>query len=206
MSTTRAESKRRVIVGMSGASGVVYGIRLLEELRAADIETHLVISKAAQLTLSHETDLRVRDVRVLADHSYAIGDVGAAIASGSFRTDGMVIAPCSMRTLAEIATGVTSTLLTRAAEVTLKERRRLILLARESPLTLSHIRNMETVTLMGGVVALPAPAFYLRPTTISQIVDDGVGRLLDHLDIPSPLLREWRGAVEPTSDPTTRER
>jgi 4-hydroxy-3-polyprenylbenzoate decarboxylase len=190
MTATRPD---RIVVGISGASGIAYGIRVLEELARCDIESHLVISKAAEMTLAYESDLSVRELRAKADHSYSIRDVGAAIASGSFRTMGMVVAPCSVRTLAEIATGVTTTLLTRAAEVTLKERRPLVLLVRESPLTLSHIRNMETATLMGTTIALPVPAFYQRPTSVEQIIDDGVGRLLDHLGIESSLLREWNG-------------
>ncbi|WP_028709519.1 UbiX family flavin prenyltransferase [Propionicicella superfundia] len=184
---------QRVVVGISGASGVVYGIRILDELRALGIETHLVVSKAAEMTLAYETDLTPRDLRARADHSYAVRDVGAAISSGSFRTLGMVVAPCSVRSLAEIANGVTSTLLTRAAEVTLKERRRLVLLVRESPLTLTHIRNLETATLMGATIALPVPAFYLRPESIDQLVDDGVARLLDHLGLDSSKRREWAG-------------
>lgn len=192
----------RVVVGISGASGIAYGIRVLEELRTCALETHLVVSKAAEMTLAYETELSVRDLRAMADHSYSVRDVGAAISSGSFQTMGMVVAPCSVRTLAEVATGVTTTLLTRAAEVTLKERRPLVLLVRESPLTLSHIRNMETVTLMGGVIALPVPAFYHRPESVAQIVDDGVGRLLGHLGIDSALSREWSGDSHDRPDQT----
>ena len=201
--TTSPDRRDRVVVGITGASGIAYGIRVLEELRACGKESHLVVSKAAEMTLAYETDLSARELRAMADHSYSVRDVGAAIASGSFRTMGMVVTPCSVRTLAEIATGVTTTLLSRAAEVTLKERRPLVLLVRESPLTLSHIRNMETVTLMGGVIALPVPAFYNRPETVAQIVDDGVGRVLGHLGIDSDLAREWSGEPPNRSVPDT---
>lgn len=182
---------RRMVVGMTGASGSVYGIRLLEELSVLGIESHLVMSKAAELTLSYESDLAPRDVRAKADVVHAVTNVAASIASGSFRTMGMIIAPCSVRTLAEIATGVTTSLLTRAADVTLKERRPLVILLRESPLNLVHIRNLETVTLAGATVCLPAPAFYNRPQTLQDVVDEGVGRLLDRFDLDSSLINRW---------------
>lgn len=185
-------SRRRIIVGMSGASGSLYGIRLLEALREADVETHLVISKAGEMTLAYETGMKARDLRDLADHMHAIGDVGAACSSGSFRAEGMIVAPCSMRSLGEIATGTSSNLLTRSADVTLKERRRLVLLARETPLTLVHIRNMATVTEMGGIIAPPVPAFYIKPESVSEIVDHTVGRVLDLFGIDSDLVRRWR--------------
>lgn len=196
---------RRLIIGMTGASGAAYGIRLLQELRALGFETHLVISKAGELALQYESDLTVREVRALADVVHSANNVSASIASGSFRTMGMAVVPCSVRTLAEVATGVTTSLLSRAADVTLKERRRLVLLVRESPLTLAHIRNMETVTEMGGVVALPVPAFYHRPNSIAEIVDDGVGRVLDLFEIESSLARRWDDTAritEPSATPT----
>ena len=151
-------ASRKLVVGITGASGIVYGLRMLDALRVAGVETHLVLTKAAEMTLAYETDLKPRDVRERADVAYANGDVGAPCASGSFPCDGMVIAPCSMKSLAEIATGVTGTLLSRAADVMLKERRRLVLIARETPLTLVHLRNMTTVTEMGGIIAPPVPA------------------------------------------------
>ena len=184
--------QRKLVVGISGASGVVYGIRLLQALRTAGVETHLILSKAAEMTLAYETDLKPRDVRALADASYAIGDVGAPCASGSFPSDGMVIAPCSMKTLAEIATGVTANLLSRAADVVLKERRRLVLMARETPLTLVHLRNMTTVTEMGGIIAPPVPAFYAKPDSLDDMVDHSVGRVLDLFGIQSNLVRRWK--------------
>ncbi len=184
--------RRKLVIGISGASGVIYGIRMLEALRQADVETHLILSKAAEMTLAYETDLKPKDLRALADMTYAIGDVGAPCASGSFPSDGMVIAPCSMKTLAEIATGVTANLLSRAADVVLKERRRLVLMARETPLTLVHLRNMTTVTEMGGIIAPPVPAFYARPDTLDAMVDHTVGRVLDLFSIDTNLVRRWK--------------
>ncbi len=185
-------TKRRLVVGITGASGVRYGIRTLEALRAAGVETHLVISRAGEMTLAYETDMSVRDLRALADVFHPAGDVGAACASGSFPTDGMIVAPCSMRSLAEIANGTTSTLLTRAADVVLKERRRLVLLTRETPLTAVHLRNMLSVTEMGGIVAPPVPAFYARPQSLDEMVDHTVGRALDLFDIDSDLVHRWK--------------
>lgn len=184
--------QRKLVVGISGASGVIYGIRMLEALRDAGVETHLILSKAAEMTLAYETDLKPRDLRDMADVSYAIGDVGAPCASGSFPSDGMVIAPCSMKSLAEIATGVTSSLMGRAADVVLKERRRLVLMTRETPLTLVHLRNMTTVTEMGGIIAPPVPAFYARPESLDAMVDHSVGRVLDLFGIDSDLVRRWK--------------
>jgi 4-hydroxy-3-polyprenylbenzoate decarboxylase len=185
-------SKRRLIVGISGASGVVYGVRLLELLRGTDIETHLVVSKAGELTRSSEMPgSSSRAFRDLADVIYPSADVGAAISSGSFRTLGMIIAPCSVKTLAEVATGVTSSLLTRAADVVLKERRRLVLCVRESPLNLVHLRNMVTATEAGAIIAPPVPAFYARPETIDDIVTNTAARLLDLFDIEVPDLKRW---------------
>ena len=184
--------KTRIIVGISGASGTVYGIRLLETLRSLGVETHLIVSRAGEMTLAYETDLKAKDLRALADKSYPIADVGAACASGSYRTAGMIIAPCSMKTLAEIATGVTSTLLTRAADVCLKERRRLVLMVRETPLTNVHIRNMLTVSEMGGIIAPPVPAFYANPNSIDDLVDHSVGRVLDLFGLETGNVTRWR--------------
>jgi len=182
---------RRVIVGMTGASGAVYGIRALEVLRALDIETHLIMSKAGALTVDYETDLQPADVKAKASVSYTISDVGAAVASGSFRTLGMIIAPCSMRTLAEIASGVTSSLLTRAADVVLKERRRLVLLVRETPLTTIHLKNMLAVSEAGGVIAPLVPAFYAKPEDLNAMVDHTVGRMLDLFDMDTGTVNRW---------------
>lgn len=183
--------KKRLIVGISGATGIIYGVRLLDELHTAGVETHLVISRAGEMTRSHETPYSAQELRATADVSYPIGDVGAAIASGSFRTLGMIIAPCSMRTLAEIATGVTTTLLTRAADVCLKERRRVVLLVRETPLTTIHLRNMLTATEAGAIVFPPVPAFYDRPATVDDVVNHTIGRVLDLFDLDSGLVRRW---------------
>jgi 4-hydroxy-3-polyprenylbenzoate decarboxylase len=188
-----SEARPRLIVGISGASGAVYGIRLLEILRNAHIETHLIVSKAAQLTLAQELNLKLPEVRALADYNYAIGDVGAACSSGSFQTMGMIIAPCSIKTMSEVATGVTSNLLSRAADVTLKERRRLILMLRETPLHLGHIRSMAAVTEIGAIVYPPIPAFYAKPKTIDEMIDHTLGRVLDLLGVTSDLVRRWPG-------------
>jgi 4-hydroxy-3-polyprenylbenzoate decarboxylase len=184
-------SKRRLIVGISGASGIAYGVRLLELLRATDVETHLIVSKAGELTRSSEMPGPSRAFRELADVVYPAADVGAAISSGSFRTMGMIIAPCSVKTLAEVATGVTSSLLTRAADVVLKERRRLVLCVRESPLNLVHLRNMVAATEAGAIIAPPVPAFYTRPESIDEIVTNTAARLLDLFDIDVPDLKRW---------------
>ena len=185
---------KRVIVGISGASGAVYGARLLQALKDMDgVESHLVVSSAGWLNLRHELDMERAEVEALADHVHGLEDVGASIASGSFAALGMVVAPCSMRTLAAIAHGLADNLLTRAADVVLKERRRLVLLTRESPLHLVHLRNMATVTELGGVVCPPMPAFYLRPTTIGEIVDYSVARALDLLGLEHDLAPRWQG-------------
>lgn len=181
----------RLIVGISGASGIIYGIRLLEALRALPVESHLVMSRAAEMTLAHETDLKVAQVRALADASYSVADVGAAIASGSFPTLGMVIAPCSIRSMSEIATGVTSNLLTRAADVVLKERRRLVLMLRETPLHSGHLRNLLALSEMGAVVAPPVPAFYTRPQSLDAVVDQSVGRVLDLFGLDTGKVLRW---------------
>jgi 4-hydroxy-3-polyprenylbenzoate decarboxylase len=181
----------RLIVGISGASSVVYGIRMLEVLRDMPVETHLVMSKSAEMTIAYETDLKPAAVKALADVVYPIADIGASISSGSFRTKGMVIAPCTIRTLSEIASGVTSTLLTRAADVVLKERRRLVLMLRETPLHAGHIQSMLRVTEMGAIVAPPVPAFYTRPESLEQVIDQTVGRVLDLFEIDSGLPQRW---------------
>ena len=188
-----AKHPQRLIVGISGASGTVYGIRLLEILREAGIETHLVMSKSAEMTMAYETDLKPKDVRALAAVHYPNADIGAAISSGSFPTMGMVIAPCSIRTMSEIATGVTSTLLTRAADVALKERRRVVLALRETPLHSGHLRNMATLSDIGAVVAPIVPAFYNQPKTIDDIINHSVGRLLDLFGIETDMVRRWEG-------------
>ena len=181
----------RLVVGMSGASGVIYGIRLLELLRSMPIETHLVMSRAAEMTVSYETAHKPAAVKQLASRCHPIGDVGASISSGSFRTLGMIVAPCSVRTMSEIASGVTSTLLTRAADVVLKERRRLVLLVRETPLHSGHLRTMLALSEMGAVVMPPVPAFYARPTSVEQIIDQTLGRTLDLFDLDAGVTRRW---------------
>jgi len=189
----------RLVVGISGASGVIYGVRLLELLRATPVETHLVMTRSAQITLAHETDYKVADVQALADVSYGPDDIAAAISSGSFGTVGMVVAPCSMRSLAEIAYGMTTHLLTRAADVVLKERRRLVLLPRETPLHLGHLRAMTAATEAGAVIAPPMPAFYARPESIADLVDYTCIRALDLFDglglgeIALPAANRWKG-------------
>jgi len=188
----RAAPPDRLIVGISGASGAIYGVRMLEALRQSEIESHLVISRAAAMTIAYELDISVQEVRELADVVYPIQDVGAAISSGSFRTRGMVVAPCSARSLADIAYSSTDSLLTRAADVVLKERRRLVLLMRETPLHLGHIRAMAQATEMGAIVMPPVPAFYARPTSIAEIVDHTIGRVLDLFEIETDLVRRWR--------------
>jgi len=194
-------TRRRIVVAITGATGAVYGVRLLEELRrVGQIETHVVISKAGLLSAAAELDLGRRELEALGDVAYSERDIGAAIASGSFKTDGMIVAPCSMRTLAAVATGVTDNLVSRAADVTLKERRRLVLLARETPLTLVHLRNMVTVTEMGAVVFPPVPAFYAKLDSLDAMVDQTVGRVLDLFALDSPLVRRWSGVSAPLDE------
>jgi flavin prenyltransferase len=188
---------RRLIIGMTGASGAIYGVRLLHLLRATDIETHLVLSKSAKVTLTQELDVKVSDVTALADVVHQADNIGAAISSGSFHTIGMVIAPCSMRSLAEIATGVTSSLVTRAADVVLKERRRLVLMARETPLHLGHLKSMVAATEIGAIIYPPVPAFYARPAGIEQMVDQTLGRVLDLFDIRTDVVNRWEGLTPP---------
>jgi 4-hydroxy-3-polyprenylbenzoate decarboxylase len=184
---------KRIIVGISGASGVVYGIRALQILAGLGVETHLSISKSAQLTLAQEHSMSLSELKTLAHHAYAVGDVGATISSGSFVTDGMLIAPCSIRTMSEIATGVTSTLLTRAADVVLKERRRLVLMVRETPLHTGHLRTMTTLSELGAIIAPPVPAFYAGIESIDAMVDQSVGRCLDLFGIHSAEIKRWQG-------------
>lgn len=185
-------NKPRIIVGLSGASGIIYGIRLLELLRTAEIETHLIVSKSAQLTRNYETDLSLADLKALADFYHPWNDIGANIASGSFQTMGMIVAPCSMKTLAEITHGISSNLIGRAADVTLKERRKLVLMPRESPLHLGHLENMVSVTRQGAILCPAMPAFYNKPQTIDDIVNYSVGRLLDLFGIETGIER-WQG-------------
>lgn len=190
----RSASPPRIIVGISGASGVVYGVRLLELLRELEVESHLIVSKSAQVTLAYETDLKLADVTDRADRVYRIDDMAACISSGSYRTLGMVIAPCSMKTLAEVASGNSSSLLTRAADVVLKERKKLVLLARETPLNLAHIRNMLAATEMGAIIAPPVPAFYARPQSLEQMIDHTLGRVLDLFDLDTSRIKRWSGS------------
>ena len=185
----------RVVVGISGASGSIYGLRILEKLRGfGDVEIHLVMTRAAERTAWLETSRTGNDFRVLAHHHYAVEDIGAPLASGSFATNGMVIAPCSIRAMSAIAAGITSDLLTRAADVSLKEKRRLILMVRESPLHLGHLRSMVALAEMGAVVAPPIPGFYCKPDNVLDIVDHSVERVLDLLGLPVPNARRWSGA------------
>ncbi|HWI28489.1 MAG TPA: UbiX family flavin prenyltransferase [Stellaceae bacterium] len=186
----------RLIVGISGASGVTYGVRLLELLRDLPVETHLVMTKAAEVTLAHETGRKVAETQALADRAYAVTDIAAPIASGSFRTLGMIVAPCSIRSMSEIAHGTTSTLLTRAADVTLKEQRKLVLMVRETPLHLGHLRSMTALAEMGAVIAPPVPAFYAEPATLSDMVDHTLGRMLDLFGLEAPGLRRWGEDVD----------
>jgi len=181
----------RLVVGISGASGVVYGVRLLDACRDLGVETHLVVSRAAALTLSQETALSMAELIAKADRAYRVGDVGAAVASGSFPALGMIIAPCSVRTMSEIATGVTSSLLTRAADVALKERRPLVLMVRETPLHLGHLRTLVKLSEMGAVIAPPAPAFYAKPASLEEMVDQTVGRCLDLFGLSWKAVRRW---------------
>ncbi len=187
------QPKSRLIIGISGASGVIYGVRLMQVLRDLPVETHLVMTKTAEVTLAHETDFKVKDVKALADVVHSPTDLAAPISSGSFRTLGMVIAPCSMRSLGEIATGISTSLLSRAADVVLKERRNLVLMVRETPLHAVHLRNMVTVAELGAIVAPPMPAFYSRPTTVDDIVNHGVGRVLDLFDLDAGIVKRWGG-------------
>ena len=184
---------QRIIVGISGASGSIYGVRALQLLQACGVETHLVMTKSAELTLHHELDMSRAEIEALASEVHAIKNVGASIASGSFITAGMLVAPSSVRTMSEIATGVTSTLLTRAADVVLKERRRLVLMVRETPLHTGHLRTMTQLSEMGAVIAPPVPAFYARPESLDQMVTQSVGRVLDLFDVDTGQVQRWTG-------------
>jgi flavin prenyltransferase len=187
----QSPARPRLIVGITGASGVVYGVRLLRLLQALPVETHLVISRSAEVTLALETALKPADLKASADVVHAIGDMAAPISSGSFQTLGMIIAPCSIRSMSEIATGVTTTLLTRAADVALKERRRLVLAVRETPLHVGHLRTMTALAEIGAVIAPPVPAFYTKPQTLDEMIDHSLGRILDLFDLDSGTVRRW---------------
>ena len=187
----------RLVVGVSGASGIVYGLRALDACRELGVKSHLVMSKAAALTLAQETSLSPAEVNARAGVVHKVSDIGAAIASGSFRTLGMIVAPCSVRTMSEIATGVTSSLLTRAADVTLKERRPLVLMVRESPLHLGHLRTMAKLAQMGAVIAPPMPAFYAKPASLEEMVDQSVGRALDLFGLSWKPVKRWGEDVGP---------
>ena len=195
MSPASGDAARpRMVVGLTGASGAIYGIALLKALRLLNVESHLIISQAAALTIHHETEFSVQDVKSMADVSYGIGDIGASCSSGSFATLGMIIAPCSMKTLGEIASGVSSNLISRSADVVLKERRRLVLLTRETPLSEIHLRNMVAVTRAGAIVAPPVPAFYNNPKSIDDIVAHTVGRALDLFGLSPDWVKRWAGS------------
>jgi len=187
----------RLIVAISGASGIAYGLRALDACRELGVESHLVMSRSSALTLDQETELSVADVQARADVAHKVGDVGASIASGSFQTLGMIVAPCSVRTMSEIATGVTASLLTRAADVTLKERRPLVLMVRETPLHLGHLRTMVKLTEMGAVIAPPLPAFYAKPRSLDEMVDQSVGRALDLFGLDWKPVKRWGEDVGP---------
>ena len=191
-----SKTPRRLVVGISGASGAIYGVRILELLKKADIETHLVMSKSAEMTLVYETSYKPKDVRALASVNHPMADIGASISSGSFPTMGMIVAPCSIKTMSEIATGVTSSLLSRAADVVLKEKRRLVLAVRETPLHGGHLRTMTTLADIGAVVAPIVPAFYNKPKTVDDIINHTVGRLLDLFGIETKTVKRWQGEPE----------
>ncbi len=185
-----AKSKR-LIVGISGASGIIYGVRVLEALREGGVETHLVMSRSAEVTLAYEMGMKVAEVHALADVVHPIQDIGASISSGSFRTEGMIVAPCSIKSMSEIAAGTTGTLLTRAADVVLKERRRLVLMVRETPLHMGHLRTMANVSEMGAIVMPPVPAFYHKPKSIDDIVNQTIGRALDLFGFDLGIVKRW---------------
>jgi len=191
--TAGSKTPTRLVVGLSGASGAVYGVRLLDRARLLGVETHLVASAAGVLNAHHELGLDRKALEARADHAHAPGDIGACVASGSFDTAAMVVAPCSMRTLAAVAHGLSDNLLTRAADVTLKERRRLLLMVRETPFNLAHLRNMTAVTEMGGIIFPPLPAFYHRPASIDEMVDETVERVLALLGLAGSAPRQWQG-------------
>jgi 4-hydroxy-3-polyprenylbenzoate decarboxylase len=187
-------NKMVIIVGITGASGVIYGIRLLQVLsKTKEIETHLIISEAGEINIRHETDWKLEDIKALANFSYDIRDIGARLASGSFKRDGMVVAPCSVKTMSALANSYAENLLTRAGDVTLKERKKLVLLVRETPLHLGHIRNMERLTEIGAIIMPPVPAFYHKPKTIQDIIDHTIGKVLDIFGIEHNLFKRWSG-------------
>jgi 4-hydroxy-3-polyprenylbenzoate decarboxylase len=188
---TAKNKAERLVIGLSGASGVAYGIRMLEACTELGIESHLVMTRPAEMTIGYETKLSPRQVAAKADYSYAVTDIAAPIASGSFKTKGMIVAPCSVRTMSEIATGVTTSLLTRAADVMLKERRPLVLMVRETPLHLGHLRSMTALAEMGAIILPPVPAFYAEPRTLSDLVDQMVGRALDLFGYDWPDVKRW---------------
>ena len=191
---------KRLLMGISGASGAIYGVRLLDLLKDSGIESHLIVSRAARMTLSYETDMSIADLEARATITYPEQDVGAACSSGSFKTLGMIIAPCSIKTMSEIASGTTSNLVSRAADVCLKERRRLVLMLRETPLHLGHIRSMAAVTEAGAIVYPPVPAFYARPKSIEDMIDHTLGRVLDLFDIDLGTVRRWSGKMRKPGD------
>jgi len=193
------KSPHRLIIAITGASGVRYGVRLLELLQPLEVETHLVLSRSAEVTLACETELKTSQVQALADHWYPATDMAAAISSGSFKTLGMVIAPCSVRSMSEIATGVTTSLVTRAADVVLKERRRLVLMVRETPLHTGHLRTMTQLSEMGAIVAPPVPAFYAKPATLEAMIDHTLGRVLDLFDLDAGSVTRWGESRPPRS-------
>lgn len=195
--TVAASSPRRLIVGITGASGAIYGIRILQALQGSGVETHLVMSESARITLASESDMTAADVEALATEVHHPRNIGATVSSGSFKTMGMVIAPCSIRTLSEVAWGTTGNLVTRAADVVLKERRRLVLMLRETPLHAGHIQSMLQATNSGAIIMPPVPAFYARPKTIDDIVNHSVGRVLDLFDIETNLVERWPGLGKP---------
>ncbi len=188
-----SKTPRRLVVGISGASGTIYGVRLLELLKKTNIETHLVMSKAAEMTLVYETGYKPKDIRALATVNHPMADIGASISSGSFATMGMIVVPCSIKTMSEIATGVTSSLMSRAADVVLKEKRRLVLALRETPLHGGHLRTMTTLADIGAIVAPIVPAFYNKPKTVDDIVNHTVGRLLDLFGVETKMVKRWQG-------------
>ena len=187
------KTPRRLVIGISGASGTIYGIRMLEMLKKTDIETHLVMSKSAEMTLVYETKYKPKDVTALASVDHPAADIGASISSGSFATMGMIVVPCSIRTMSEIATGVTSSLMSRAADVVLKEKRRLVLAVRETPLHGGHLRTLTTLADIGAIIAPIVPAFYNKPKTVDDIINHTVGRLLDLFGIETKLVKRWQG-------------
>ncbi|URZ07025.1 UbiX family flavin prenyltransferase [Clostridium felsineum] len=185
------KDSKKLIVGITGASGIIYGTRILEILKELNIETHLIVSKAAEITLALETEMQLKDLYRLASITYSVDDIGAAVSSGSFQNMGMIIAPCSIKTLSQIAYSINDNLITRAADVTLKERRRLVLMVRETPYNLSHIRSIEAVMENGAIVFPPVPAFYTKPKTVMDIVDQSIGRALDLLGIDTGKVKRW---------------